>query len=178
MRCRPTPLPGHCPTLTGPAPRLRSPRPVDTFSIMNDAILNRVLGVVLTFTRTGTAIKIVPPLDCYLTGEVDQATGTIKPVKKLVVKAHVVALVANHADLNAPRFRVDTDAFAYTQADLNAYGKSLARAINDAHANGQGQGIYQQGFAQWAQVRAPPVTPPPCPRRPRARPPLAQVHDI
>ena len=69
---------------------------------MNDAILNRVLGVVLTFTRTGTAIKIVPPLDCHLTGEVDQATGTIKPVKKLVVKAHVVALVANHADLNAP----------------------------------------------------------------------------
>ena len=77
-------------------------RPIDTFSIMDDAIIDEILGAGVLSIRTttnGAAVKAVAPMDFFLRARRDEH----------VVKVHVVTLVPDHANPGSPRFRLDDD---------------------------------------------------------------------
>ena len=114
----------------------RGVRPVDTFSVMDDDVLNAELGAGVYMIRsdTGAAVKLVAPADFFLKAKRD-AAGALLPVKELMVKAHFVALVPDHAHPEQPIFRTDHTAFEYPQADVDAYERAMAgKLLADASA--------------------------------------------
>lgn len=114
----------------------RGVRPVDIFSVMHDALVDNLVGasVLQAVPMNGAVVKLVAPFDFLLRARRGD-DGELTPVKELVVKAHVVALVPDHANPQAPLFRVDLAAYAYSQEDQQAYACSLANAIQQQPAN-------------------------------------------
>lgn len=105
----------------------RGKRPVDTFAVVDDEIINDAFGArVFTFhTETnGTAVKLVGPLEFFLTAKRDEA-GELRPVKELTVKAHFASLVPDHFNPGQPIFRLDDAAFAYPLHDRKAYKRAM-----------------------------------------------------
>ena len=104
-------------------------RPVDTFSVMDDAMLNAIVGGgALSLANNGTAMKIVPPLDLFLKAKYTE-DGNLLPGKELEVKAHMVALVADLENPAEPIFRCDDAAFAYPDNDRAAYRSAMKCAL-------------------------------------------------
>jgi hypothetical protein len=126
----------------------RGGRPVDTFSVMCDGIVNKILGErVLTIQRNGTATKLVPPLDFFLRARRDDVTGELKAAKELVVKGHYVSLVQDHSNPGQPIFRTDDTAFEYEPSDIEAYQRAMATALSTRAAAGL---AVSDEFKSWA----------------------------
>ena len=109
----------------------RGLRPVDTFSLMDDDVVNSQLGpgIFSIHNTTGAAVKLVAPIDFFLKAKRDEATGELLKVKELLVKAHFVSLVP---DLETPghfNFRTDDAAFQYPPADVAAYKRAMAAKL-------------------------------------------------
>ena len=119
--------------------------PVDTFSVMDDSLINDIVGdgVFTIHTSNGSAVKLVPPFDFFLRARRDEQ-GELRPVKEVIVKVHFAALVANHADPTAPLFRTDVS-FTYPAADLAAYKDAMAQQLVAAVATAPAE------FVAWAQ---------------------------
>ena len=143
----------------------RGTRPVDIFSVCDDQLVDnffsqnlhdvsmRIGGTLKIHSATnGAAVKLVAPLDVMLRGRRDDH-GALLPVKELVVKAHFVALVPDHANPGSPLFRVDTDAFEYPAEDQAAYATALAGALL-RKANAVFSGNVPAEFKQWAMAVA------------------------
>ena len=114
----------------------RGARPVDVFTIMDDDIINELVGdgaLALHLSTNRAATKIVPPMDFFLKARRDEAGNLLAP-KELVVKAHVVALVPDHGNPGHPLFRIDHVAFEYPEEDVMQYSRALAGALLRAAA--------------------------------------------
>ena len=110
----------------------RGARPVDVFSIRHDQIINDLLGPGVSFHHaltSGAIVKMVAPFDFYLKAKKDPITAELLKAKELVIKAHVVALVPNHATPQQPIFLMDQANFAYADGTELVYRRTLATAI-------------------------------------------------
>ena len=129
----------------------RGQRPVDSFSIMCDDIVNGILGArELVIQPNGTATKLVPPLDFFLRAQRDGGTGELRRVCQLTVKGHYVALVRDHGAPGAPIFRTDHAGFDYPPDDVYAYQRAMARALLARAARGE---AVSAEFLQWAHAQ-------------------------
>ena len=129
----------------------RGKYPVDSFSVMDNDMLNSIFsgGSFHWHQHTnGAAIKIVPPLDVSLRGKRDEA-GNILEVKVLEAKVHFVALQENHETPMEPIFVTDDAGFAYPPDDRDAYKRAMAGALKGAAATMQG---LPAGFVAWANA--------------------------
>ena len=111
----------------------RGLRPVDTFSLMNEGVLNEIVGAGVFNINdgnhgNGAAVKMVPPIDFFLRAK-RQADGEVGLVKELAVKAHIVTLVPNLQNPGAPIFRIASDAFEYPASDIDAYKLCMAQML-------------------------------------------------
>ena len=106
-------------------------RPVDTFAVMDDPLLDECMGAG-AFTceahNNGAAVKMVAPIDFFLKAKRDPDTGELLPVMELVATAHFVALVPDHENPGAPIFRTD-NMFIYPPGDVAAYKRALAAKL-------------------------------------------------
>ena len=129
----------------------RGRRPVDFFSVNCDDLVNGIMGdavLIIQATTNRAAVKLVPPFDLFLRAR-RGPDGEIEPVKELVVKAHAVALVPNHANPNDPVFRYDDASFDYPVNDVAAYKKAMAARLLQV---GPAGGVVP-AFAAWAALQ-------------------------
>jgi hypothetical protein len=78
----------------------RGRRPQDTFAVVDDQIINDAFGAVvfkIHSATNGAAVKLVGPLEFFLTAKRDEA-GELLPVKEMTVKALFCTLVPDHAN--------------------------------------------------------------------------------
>ena len=149
-------------------------RPVDYFSVSDDGLVNEIIGegVLNIHSATGSAVKMVAPLEFSLHAKRDMVTGTLGQVRltpshpttpnttprqtppppaqvmSLVVKVHVVALVPDHSHQGFPKFRRDDTTFEYPEADIAAYKVSMARGLMAMPA-----GSVPHELRGWAQAK-------------------------
>ena len=128
----------------------RGQRPVDTFSVMDDEVVNALVGAGVMHIHaatTGAAVKLVPPLDFFLRARLDEA-GAPCAAKELTVKGHFAALVPNHGDPGRPIFRLDDEGFKYPDTDRHAYKQAVAKRLLDVSADEH----VPAEFVAWAQT--------------------------
>jgi len=107
----------------------RGKHPVDTFSVMDDELVNHILGDAACIKQfNNTCVKLVPPFDFFLHGKLNES-GDLISSKELVVKGHVCALVEDHEPPCLPIFRLDDEAFEYPSTDRAAYKLAMARQL-------------------------------------------------
>ena len=88
----------------------------------------------------------MPPLDLFLKAKYDEH-GNLLPGKELEVKAHMVALVADHDNPTEPIFRCDDAAFAYPDDDRAAYRSAMKHALIT-----RGAPAVSHEFLAWAHL--------------------------
>ena len=125
-------------------------RPVDIFAIMDDAIVNNLLGdkILTIHEKSGAAVKLVAPFDFMLRARRNEQ-GDLALVKELVVKIHAAALVPDLGNPGHPIFKVDDKAFAYPEGDRVAYKKSMSASLLSAAARGV---VVSPELLAWAQA--------------------------
>ena len=109
----------------------RGARPVDTFTVLDDGVVNEIMGPGVAkhhHESSGTLTKLVAPLTFSLRAKRDH-NGELLLTKELAVKAHFVVLVRNHTDPLQPIFRTDDDAYDYSPATVRAYQQSMANIV-------------------------------------------------
>ena len=127
----------------------RGARPVDQFVIYDDELINTIVGddVMRIHVMNGAAVKPIVPLTFQCCGRRDAAGELLPGPMELKAKVHYAALVPDHANPQAPLFRLDDGegGFEYDENDRHAYKQAVAAEIMKLPI-----GAVSLGFRHWA----------------------------
>ena len=137
-------------------------RPVDSFTVWDDATLNSVFDrapvqggagdeaplALVRAPSNSAAVKLTTPFKISWRTHRDD-DGNVWGAKDVVAKAHIATLIEDHGSEHGVRFRTDDEAYEYRTGDVHAYKQAMAHALR-AKPNG-----FSERYLQWADVVAP-----------------------